>query len=140
MTDPDVVDPSILAGVPFEPVSVSVTKKYLSAVWAMAACAFWGMMHFGEVSVPLCNAFDGKKHLTHQDTHFGYDLDGRLYVHLNLPSAKIAKSGEIQSVFMVPQEGLCPLKALQNLAKVVPAGQSDPLFSWQDRQGNIRKI
>jgi len=128
-TDPDVVDPSILAGVPFEPVSVSVTKKYLSAirawhitqgwppplseedhdhinwslrglenlqgsrkrplrppvtlnmlqalqstlklndpfkacVWAMAACAFWGMMRFGEVSFPSRNAFNGKKHLT----------------------------------------------------------------------------
>jgi len=205
ITDPNVVNPSILAGVPFKPVWVSVTKKYLSAVqawhitqgwppplskedhdcinwslhglknlqasckhplqppvtlnmlqalqstlklndpfkaciWAMAACAFWEMMCFGEVSVPSHNAFDSKKHLMHQDTHFSYDLDKRLYVCLDLPSAKTAKSREIQSVFMVPQEGLCPLEALQNLAKIVPARQSDPLFSWQDRQGNVHPM
>jgi hypothetical protein len=41
---------------------------------------------------------------------------------------------------MVPQEGLCPLKALQNLAKIVPASKSDPLFSWQDRTGSIHPM
>jgi len=111
--------------------TLKLNDPFEACVWAMAACAFWGMMHFGEVSVPSHNAFDGKKYLTHRDAHFGYDLDGRLvYVHLDLPSAKTVKSGEIQLVFMVPQEGLCPLEALQNLAKVVPAGQSNPLFSW----------
>jgi hypothetical protein len=40
-TDPDVIDPSTLAGTPFEPVSVSVTKKYLSAVWAWHIMQGW---------------------------------------------------------------------------------------------------
>jgi hypothetical protein len=61
-------------------------------------------------------------------------------MRLNLPSAKTAKLGEIQSVYMVPQEELCPLEALQNLAKVVPAGKSDPLFSWRDRTGSIHPM
>jgi hypothetical protein len=94
------------------------------------------MMCFSEVSVSS-SSFIPAKHLKCEDTHFDYDLDRKLYVHLNLPSAKTAKPGEIQSVYMVPQEGLCPLEALQNLAKVVLAGKSDPLFSWRDRTGSI---
>ena len=49
-----------------------------------------------------------------------------------------AKPGEIQSIFLVPQEGLCPLDALQNLAKVIPAGPDDPLFLWRDSRGSIQ--
>jgi len=67
-------------------------------------------------------------------------IENYIHICLNLPSAKIAKSGEVQSVFMVPQERLCPLNILQNLAKVVPAGWNDPLFSWQDRQGNVHPM
>jgi hypothetical protein len=98
------------------------------------------MMRFGEVSVASRGAFNPSKHLKRGDAHFGYDLDKKLYVRLDLPSAKTAKPGEIQSVYMVPQEGLCPLEALQNLAKVVPANSSDPLFSWQDKTSTIRPM
>jgi hypothetical protein len=98
------------------------------------------MMCFGEVSVSSRSSFIPAKHLKREDAHFNYDLDRKLYVRLDLPSAKTAKPGEIQSVYMVPQEGLCPLEALQNLAKVVPAGKSDPLFSWWDRTGSIRPM
>jgi hypothetical protein len=66
--------------------------------------------------------FSGVKYLTHKDAHFGLDPDQKPYVHLNLPSAKTAKPGKIQFVFLVPEDGLCPLKSLQNLARVVPAG------------------
>jgi hypothetical protein len=69
----------------------------------MAVCAFWGMMRFGEVSVTTCDAFDPSKHLKHRDAQFGFDLDGKYYVRLDLPSAKTAKPGETQSVFLVPQ-------------------------------------
>jgi hypothetical protein len=97
----------------------------------MVTCAFWGMMHFGEVSVSSRSSFIPAKHLKREDAHFDHNLDRKLYVRLDLPSAKTAKLGEIQSVYMVPQEGLCPLEALQNLAKV-PSCKSDPLFSWWD--------
>ena len=199
------LDPTTVNGVPFEPISVAVVRKYLAAVrawhiaqgwppplseedherinwslrgleniqgnrkhplrppisismlralratldisnpfeaciWAMAVCAFWGMMRFGEGSVTTRDAFDKTKHLKRRDVFFGADLDGKQYVRLNLPSAKTAKPGEIQSVFMVPQDGLCPIEALHNLATVVPAGPDDPLFSWRDRHGDIRPM
>lgn len=106
----------------------------------MALCAFWGMMRFSEVSVTTHNTFSPTKHLTRKDAHFGVDLDGKSYARLDLPSSKTAKPGEIQSVFLVPQDGLCPLDALQNLARIVPAGPDDPLFSWRDRHGTIRPM
>jgi hypothetical protein len=205
VTDPSMLDLSPANGVWFEPVSVTVVRKYLSAIrawhiaqgwppplsdedherinwslrglgnilgnrkrpirppitidmlralratlkldnpfeaciWAMVTCAFWGMMRFGEVSVTTRNAFDKSKHLTRRDVHLGTDLDGKPYARLDLPSAKTAKPGEIQSVFMVPQEGLCPIDALKNLATIVPAGPEDPLFSWRDQHGNIRPM
>jgi hypothetical protein len=112
-------------------------EPFEACIWAMVTCAFWGMMRFGEVLVSSRSIFNPTKHLKCEDAHFDYDLDRKLYVRLDLPSAKTTKPGEIQSVYMVPQEGLCPLEALQNLAKVVPAGKSDPLFSWRDRTGSI---
>ncbi|KAF8877633.1 hypothetical protein BD779DRAFT_1448411, partial [Infundibulicybe gibba] len=49
--------------------------------------------------------------------------------------------GEIQRVFITTQrEDLCAIRALKNLAKVVPAGASDPLFSWRDAEGNVRPM
>jgi hypothetical protein len=112
-------------------------EPFEACIWAMVMGAFWGMMRFGEVSVSSRSSFIPAKHLKREDAHFDYDLDRKLYVRLDLPSAKTAKPREIQSVYMVPQEGLCPLEALQNLAKVVLASKSDPLFSWWDRTGSI---
>lgn len=83
------------------------------------------------------STFNKDKHLTRKDAHFGFDQDGKPYARLNLPSAKTAKLGEIQSVFLIPQEGLCPLNALQNLARVVPAGPDYLLFSWHDKHGSV---
>ncbi|KAG1774377.1 hypothetical protein EV702DRAFT_974907, partial [Suillus placidus] len=96
--------------------------------WAMASCAFFGMMHFGEVSVTSRTAFMPSKHLT------------RTHAFFYLPSAKTACAGETQSVFLNEQGDLCPLAALCNLAQVVPALSSDPLFSWQDSRGDIHPI
>jgi hypothetical protein len=121
-------------------VTLILDELFKACIWAMITCAFWGMMHFGEVSVSSRSTCNPAKHLKHEDAHFDYDLDRKLYMCLDLPSAKTAKPGEIQSVYMVPQEGLCPLKALQNLAKVVPASKSDSLFSSQDRIGSIHPI
>ena len=45
-----------------------------------------------------------------------------------------------KTVFLMPQESLCPIWALQNLAWIVPTGPDDPLFSWCDRQGDIHPI
>jgi hypothetical protein len=46
----------------------------------------------------------------------------------------------MQSVFLNEQGDLCPLLALHNLASVVPALASDPLFSWCDSKGDIRPM
>ncbi|KAL6306495.1 hypothetical protein BKA93DRAFT_694135, partial [Sparassis latifolia] len=193
-TDPDPNNPIFADGTPFEPVSVVVVKKYLSAirawhlaqgwapplsegdheriswslrslsqvqaglrtrpprppitlnmlsalkaildlsdsfdacVWAAASCAFWGMMRFGEVSVHSRSAFQAA------------DRDSKPYTTLNLPSAKTAKPGEVQQIFLTTQGSLCPLEALQNMAQVTLAGPDDPLFFWHDRHGDIRPL
>ncbi|KAJ7697728.1 hypothetical protein B0H17DRAFT_928198 [Mycena rosella] len=111
-----------------------------ACIWAMATCAFWGMMRFGEVSVTSRLAFDPAKNLTRKGVFFGYDLDNNPYARLDLPAAKTAQAGEIQSVIIVPQGDLFPLAALRNLARVVPAGPLDPLFSWRDSKGAIRPM
>ena len=67
----------------------------------MVTCAFWGMMHFGKVLVSSCLAFNTSKYLKHQDAFFGLDLDKKHYMRLDLPSAKTAKLGEIQSILKV---------------------------------------
>ncbi|KAF8237994.1 hypothetical protein L208DRAFT_1244452, partial [Tricholoma matsutake] len=56
---------------------------------------------------------------------------------LDLPSAKTASAGEIQLVYLVKQQVLCPLEALRNLENVVPAGLGHLLFSWMDKKGDI---
>jgi hypothetical protein len=102
-------------------VTLNLSKLFDACVWAMATCAFFGMMCFGEVSVTSQNSFSGAKHLKCSDVFLGSDLDGKCYAHLDLPSAKTAKPGEIQSIYLMAQGDLCPLKALTNLAQVVPA-------------------
>lgn len=111
-----------------------------ACVWAMASCAFFGMMRFGEVSVKSCSDFSPARHLTRKDAFFGSDLRGQPYARLDLPSAKTAQPGETQSVFLTVQGDLCPLAALYNLARVVPALATDPLFSWRDSRGNTRPM
>jgi hypothetical protein len=120
--------------------TLNLSDPFEACIWVMAVCVFWGMMRFREVSVTSHDVFDKSKHLKQQDVHLGVDLDGKLYAHLDLPSAKTAKPGEIQSIFLVPQEGLCPIEAFKNLAMVVPAGPDDPLFSWQDQHGDVRPM
>lgn len=119
---------------------LDLTDPFDAAVWAAASCALWGMMRFGEVSVSSRAAFCGSKHLKRCDALVGHDLNHKRYVKLSLPSAKTALPGEIQEVFLTQQGTLCPLLALRNLAVVVPAGPDDPLFSWRDRNGDIRPL
>ncbi|KAI0681624.1 hypothetical protein C8T65DRAFT_751469 [Cerioporus squamosus] len=84
--------------------------------------------------------FSPALHLTRANALFGTDLDGQCYARLDLPSAKTAKAGEIQHIFLVKQDSLCPIDALHHLSDIVPAGTSDPLFSWRDNRGNIRPM
>ncbi|KAI0722655.1 hypothetical protein C8Q76DRAFT_835687 [Earliella scabrosa] len=107
---------------------------------AVATCAFWGMMRFGEVSVHRRVDFSPTRHLTRADVVFASDLDGRPFVKLLLRAAKTAKPGEVQEVFLTQQGSLCPIDALRNLALVVPASASDPLFSWRDSNGEVRPL
>jgi hypothetical protein len=120
--------------------NLDLKSPFDACIWAMATCAFWGMMRFGEVSVKSRSSFNGATHLKRSDVFFGHDLDGNLYVKLMLLSAKTAAPGELQSVFMTPHNQLCPIRALLNLAAVVPAGPNDPLFSWRDSRGSIRPM
>lgn len=117
-----------------------LTRSFDACIWAMALCAFWGLMRFGEVSVTSRAAFSPKKHLTRNDVFSSRDANGQPYTRLDLPSAKTAKPGEIQSIFLVEQGDLCPLDVLRNLAQVVPAGAANPLFSWIDSKGVIRPM
>ena len=118
--------------------TLNLSEPFDACVWAMASCAFFGMMHFGKVSVTARNAFSGSKHLKRRDVFLGSDLDGKRYARLDLPSAKTAKPGEIQSVYLTAQNDICPIEALANLAQTVLAGPDDPLFSWRDNREDIR--
>lgn len=120
--------------------TLDITLSFDACIWAMCTCAFWGMMRFGEVSVKSRAAFDGTKHLKRRDAFIGTDLSGKPYARLSLPSAKTAGPGQTQQVFVAEEEGLCPLEALENLSRVVPAGPDDPLFSWYDDKGHIRPM
>ncbi|KAG1903711.1 uncharacterized protein F5891DRAFT_947001, partial [Suillus fuscotomentosus] len=117
-----------------------LSDPFDACVWATAACAFFGMMCFGKVSVASRTAFSPSKHLTRADAFFDHDLRCKPYAHLDLPSAKTARPGERQSVFLNEQGDLCPLTALHNLASVVPALASDPLFSWRNSKGDVRPM
>lgn len=114
-----------------------LSDPFDACVWAMASCAFFGMMRFSEVSVTSHSAFNPSKHLTRAHAFFGRDLQNTPYARLDLPSAKTARAGETQSVFLTEQGDLCPLAALRNLEIVVPALADDPLFSWRDSRGEV---
>ncbi|EMD36177.1 hypothetical protein CERSUDRAFT_95528 [Gelatoporia subvermispora B] len=118
-----------------------LSDPFDACLWAACACAFWGMMRFGEVSVRTRASFSGILHLKRSNVLSANDLDGVPYARLDLPAAKTAKPGEVQHVFLNAQTaGLSPLDALSNLAQVVPAGADDPLFSWRDGRGEIRPL
>ena len=59
---------------------------------------------------------------------------------LDIPAAKTDKPGVSQSVWIVPQGGLCAVEVLYNLVKVVPAHETDPLFSWSDSKNVIQPM
>ncbi|THG95219.1 hypothetical protein EW026_g6389 [Hermanssonia centrifuga] len=120
--------------------TLDLKSPFDACIWAMAACAFWGMMRFGEVSVKSRQVFHTMRHLARRHLVYGTDLNGRSYARLDLPAAKTAKPGETQSVFLVEQGELSAIAALQNLCKVVPANESDPLFSWLDHAGTVRPM
>ena len=52
-------------------VTLDSDDPFEACIWAMITCAFWGMMHFGEVSVSSRSASDKTKHLKRQDVFFG---------------------------------------------------------------------
>ncbi|KAI0665643.1 hypothetical protein C8Q78DRAFT_932820, partial [Trametes maxima] len=120
--------------------ALRLSDPFEACIWAIACCSFWGLLRFGEATVRSRGQFNPDQHLKRQDALFGRDLDGKEYARLDLPSAKTARPGEVQHVFLVPQDSLCPLDALRNLASVVPAAARDPLFSWRDNRGEIHPM
>jgi hypothetical protein len=120
--------------------SLDLNAPFDACVWAIAACAFWGMLRMGEATVKSRGDFKPSKCLTRRNVTGGVDLDKHPYLRLDLPSAKTARPGEQQSVWLVPQGDLCAISALRNLAEVVPARADDPLFSWRDSRGAVRPM
>ena len=120
--------------------SLDINTPFDACVWAIATCAFWGLMRLGEATVKSRGAFNPSVHLTRGDVHEKRDKNDRRYVRMDLPSAKTAKPGEKQSVWLVPQKQLCPIKAVHNLSRVVPALESHPFFSWADDSGAVRPM
>ncbi|KAF8584238.1 hypothetical protein K439DRAFT_1616850 [Ramaria rubella] len=112
--------------------NLNLSSPFDTCVWAMASCAFWGMMHFGEALVTTRSAFNPSRNLKRRDAHLDYDMHNKRYVRLDLPAAKTAKPGQIQSVFLTEQSDLCPIEALISLSLVVPASPNEPLFSWRE--------
>lgn len=90
--------------------SLKLKDPFDTGVWVMASCAYWGMMRFGKVLVCSRASFDGVKHLKWTDVVFEQDLSNKKYARLDLPSAKTAVAGEVQSVYLVEQQGLCLLE------------------------------
>ncbi|KIJ48443.1 hypothetical protein M422DRAFT_247783 [Sphaerobolus stellatus SS14] len=86
------------------------------------------------------SGINGRKHLKRKDVIIEEDLYGKLFARLDLPTAKTAKPGETQSVFVTVQDDICPIEALRNLSRIVPATAEDPLFSWRDSRGRIRPM
>jgi hypothetical protein len=119
---------------------LNLNSPFDACVWAIATCAFWGMMRLGEATVKSRDTFNPSLHLTRGDAFQALDMHRRRYVRLDLPSAKTAKPGEKQSIWLVPQKGLCPIDALHNLCRVVPARKEHPLFSWSDNSGSVRPM
>ena len=120
--------------------SLCLGSSFDTCVWAMATCAFWGMMRLGEATVQSRGAFSPQSHATRGSVYQDHDLKGTPYARINLPRAKTAAPGEQQSIWLTPRGPLCPLTALHNMARVTPAGPEDPLFSWRDSQGAIRPL
>lgn len=73
-------------------------------------------MRLSEVSVSSRKAFSPAKHITRGGVWAGVDDDGKRYYRLDVPSAKTAAAGEIQHIFLTEQPGLCPMRALDNMA------------------------
>ena len=120
--------------------SLQLDSSFDASVWAMAACAFWGMMRLGEATVGSRKDFNPLSYPTRGCVVQGHDLKGAPYARIDLPKAKTAKPGEKQSIWLTQQGELCPMAALHNMARVTEAGPDDPLFSWRDTKGEIRPL
>lgn len=121
--------------------SLDLSVPFDACVWAAATCAFWGMMRFGETTVRSRRAFSPSLHPTRANAISGTDSKGKEFVRIDLPSAKTAQPGEIQHVYLLRRDDhLCPIAALENLSRVVPAGPDAPLFSWRDSHGDVRPL
>jgi hypothetical protein len=109
-------------------------------VWAVATCAFFGLMRLGEVTVHSRQSWNIIKHLARCDMTVDRDPHNKPIVKLSLPSAKTAKPGMRQCIYLVEQRSTCPLQALSQLFTTVPASPFDPLFSWRDHDNRVRPM
>ena len=115
-------------------------NSFDACVWAVATCAFWGMMRLGEATVRSRNDFSLLANPSRSSLLRGHDLKGVPYARIDLPKAKTAKPGEKQSIFLAGQGDLCPLAALHNMYEVTKTAATAPLFSWVDARGDVRPI
>ncbi|KAG2034916.1 hypothetical protein BDR03DRAFT_963974 [Suillus americanus] len=96
-----------------------LSDPFDACIWAVASCAFFGMMRFGEAFNPL-------KHLTRAHAFFGHDLRSNPYARLDL--LLMHDSTYLQPKQLGPENhNLC-------------FSTNDPLFSWRDSKGDIRPM
>jgi len=112
------------------------------SVWAIATCAFWGLMRFGECTVPSRTAYHPAKHPTTSNLFLLTDSHNRPYAKILLPSAKTAAPGDTQEIILAQQSAFCPLEALHALSygnrQAWLLAPRSPLFSWVDSHGACR--
>jgi hypothetical protein len=98
-------------------IGLDLQDPFVAAIWAICACAFWGLMQFGEVTVKHRAEFSPAVHAAQGHVCFSCDQLGHPYACITLPIAKTAAARQTQDIFLLQQSGpLCPVEALVNLA------------------------
>jgi hypothetical protein len=120
--------------------NLDVDSSFDASVWATCTCCFFGLMRLGEATSRVRASFDPNTHATRAAVSVSQDAAGIYYARIDLPAAKTAAPGQVQSVFLAHQEQCSPVAALLNMFHVTPAELTDPLFSWKDIHNTIRPL
>lgn len=68
--------------------NLNMSNSFDAAVWATAACRFFGLMRMGKLTWHTRNSFDPNLHLTGRDTLFELDNNRIEYAKLTLTTAR----------------------------------------------------
>lgn len=79
---------------------LTLTNTFDACVWAAATSCFYGLMRLGEAACSSRESFSPQTHLSRGSAFVDRDLKNNRYIKLLLPSAKTAKPGELQQIFL----------------------------------------